>query len=56
MNVSLICACKNRYKPLMISLSSWLLVEEIKEKLPVFGKEIFEDKTHQWKVNDLTNK
>ena len=27
------------------------VVEEIKAKLPVFGKEIFEDKTHQWKVN-----
>jgi molybdopterin synthase catalytic subunit len=27
------------------------LVDEIKSKLPIFGKEIFEDKTHQWKVN-----
>ena len=27
------------------------LVEEIKEKAPVFGKEQFEDATHQWKVN-----
>lgn len=27
------------------------IVEEIKEKLPVFGKEIFEDGNHQWKVN-----
>ena len=27
------------------------LVEEIKAKAPIFGKEIFEDKTHQWKVN-----
>ena len=27
------------------------LVEELKSKLPVFGKEIFEDDTHQWKVN-----
>lgn len=27
------------------------VVEEIKAKAPVFGKEIFEDKTHQWKVN-----
>ncbi len=27
------------------------LVENIKEKLPIFGKEIFEDETHQWKVN-----
>ena len=27
------------------------LVEEIKAKAPVFGKEIFEDDSHQWKVN-----
>lgn len=27
------------------------IVEEIKANVPVFGKEIFEDKTHQWKVN-----
>ena len=27
------------------------IVEEIKAKVPVFGKEIFEDNTHQWKVN-----
>ena len=27
------------------------LVEEIKAKAPIFGKEIFEDDSHQWKVN-----
>jgi molybdopterin synthase catalytic subunit len=27
------------------------LVDEIKEKVPIFGREIFEDETHQWKVN-----
>lgn len=27
------------------------VVEAIKADVPVFGKEIFEDKTHQWKVN-----
>ncbi|HEY9115324.1 MAG TPA: molybdenum cofactor biosynthesis protein MoaE [Bacteroidales bacterium] len=27
------------------------VVEAIKAKAPVFGKEIFEDSTHQWKVN-----
>ncbi len=27
------------------------VVEEIKASVPVFGKEIFEDSTHQWKVN-----
>lgn len=28
------------------------LVEEIKNKVPIFGKEIFEDHTHQWKINN----
>ena len=27
------------------------VVKEIKAKVPVFGKEIFEDSTHQWKKN-----
>ncbi len=27
------------------------IVEEIKVNVPIFGKEIFEDETHQWKVN-----
>lgn len=27
------------------------LVEEIKAHVPIFGKEIFEDETHQWKTN-----
>ena len=27
------------------------IVEEIKANVPVFGKEIFEDDTHQWKRN-----
>ena len=27
------------------------VVEEIKKKVPVFGKEIFEDESYQWKVN-----
>ena len=27
------------------------LVEEIKVKVPIFGKEVFEYETHQWKVN-----
>ncbi len=27
------------------------VVEEIKAKVPVFGKELFEDQSHQWKVN-----
>lgn len=28
------------------------LVERIKKDVPVFGKEIFEDETHVWKVNN----
>ena len=27
------------------------IVEEIKKEVPVFGKEVFEDDTYQWKVN-----
>lgn len=27
------------------------LVEEIKANVPIFGKELFEDDSHQWKVN-----
>ena len=27
------------------------VVEQIKAKAPVFGKEVFNDTTHQWKVN-----
>ncbi len=28
------------------------LVERIKKEAPIFGKEIFEDETHVWKVNN----
>lgn len=28
------------------------VVEEIKTKVPVYGKEVFEDSSHQWKVNN----
>ena len=30
--------------------TQWL-VNQVKERTPIFGKEIFEDETHQWKVN-----
>ncbi|MCC6600104.1 MAG: molybdenum cofactor biosynthesis protein MoaE [Crocinitomicaceae bacterium] len=30
--------------------SRWI-VEEIKKQVPVFGKEIFDDQTHVWKIN-----
>jgi hypothetical protein len=35
MNVSLICACKNRKRALYVSLASWLLCDEIKEIIVV---------------------
>ena len=28
------------------------IIAQIKKEVPVFGKEVFEDKTHQWKVNN----
>lgn len=28
------------------------IVEEIKQKVPVYGKELFEDESHQWKINN----
>ena len=27
------------------------IVERLKAELPIWGKEIFEDETHQWKLN-----
>jgi molybdopterin synthase catalytic subunit len=27
------------------------LVNQVKEQVPIFGKEIFENEAHQWKVN-----
>lgn len=38
------------HRHLAIDSCRWV-VEEIKAKAPIFGKEIFEDETHQWKVN-----
>lgn len=34
-NVSIICACKNRYEPLKVSLISWLNFDEVKEVIIV---------------------
>ncbi|MEP6926587.1 MAG: molybdenum cofactor biosynthesis protein MoaE [Ginsengibacter sp.] len=31
------------------------VVERIKTELPVWGKEIFEDESYQWKENSITN-
>jgi hypothetical protein len=48
MNVSLICACKNRNAPLKISLSSWLLFPQISEIIIV-------DWSSDESLNDLVN-
>ncbi len=29
------------------------IVEMIKKEVPIFGKEVFEDETHQWKMNTV---
>jgi molybdopterin synthase catalytic subunit len=42
-------ASSKHRKPVRAAIE--FLVEEIKSKVPVFGKEIFEDQSHQWKVN-----
>ena len=34
-----------------VQLAIKFLVEEIKAKTPIFGKEIFSDDSHQWKTN-----
>ena len=48
MNVSVICACKNRYDALRISLNSWLAFDEIKEIIIV-------DWSSDNPINHLTN-
>ena len=35
----------------MVQQAIEFVVEEIKAKIPVFGKELFEDDSHVWKVN-----
>ena len=32
------------------SATEWI-VNQVKDRTPIFGKEIFEDQSHQWKVN-----
>jgi len=30
--------------------TEWI-VNQVKDRTPIYGKEIFEDQSHQWKVN-----
>jgi len=46
--VSLICACRNRVKPLLISLSSWLLIDQI-------GEIIIVDWSSDESIKNITN-
>ncbi|MBX7202154.1 MAG: molybdenum cofactor biosynthesis protein MoaE [Bacteroidia bacterium] len=39
-----------RHRQQAFEACRWI-VEEIKAKVPVFGKEIYHDNTHSWKVN-----
>ncbi len=45
----LVLASSARRKVVFQALQT--VVEEIKKRVPVFGKEIFEDDSYQWKVN-----
>jgi molybdopterin synthase catalytic subunit len=38
------------HRTIVFEALAWL-VQEIKDKAPVFGKELFEDDSHQWKTN-----
>lgn len=38
------------HRPDAFAATQWL-VNEIKKRIPIFGKEILEDETHEWKVN-----
>jgi len=42
-------ASSKHRKPVRAALE--FLVEEIKTKVPIFGKELLNDQSHQWKVN-----
>jgi molybdopterin synthase catalytic subunit len=43
-------ASSTRRKPCMEAVE--YLVERIKKEVPIFGKEVFEDASHQWKENN----
>ena len=48
--ISLFVFTSSKHRKMAIDACSFI-VEEIKSKAPVWGKEIFEDNTHQWKEN-----
>ena len=48
--ISLFVFTSSKHRQMAIDACSYV-VEEIKSKAPVWGKEIFEDESHEWKVN-----
>jgi len=48
--LSLFVFVSSKHRTMAFDACRWI-VEEIKTKIPVWGKEIFEDDTHSWKVN-----
>ena len=49
--ISLFVFTSSKHRKMAIDACSFI-VEEIKSKAPVWGKEIFEDNTHIWKINN----
>jgi len=50
--ISLFVFTSSAHRKIAIDACSWL-VEEIKSKVPVWGKEIFEDESYTWKENTI---
>lgn len=48
--LSLFVFVSSKHRTMAFDACRWI-VEEIKTKIPVWGKEIFEDDTHSWKIN-----
>ena len=49
--ISLFVFCSSQHRRAAIDACNEI-VERIKKELPVWGKEVFEDASYQWKVND----
>jgi molybdopterin synthase catalytic subunit len=48
--ISLFVFTSSKHRKMAIEACNFV-VEEIKAKVPVWGKELFEDDTHTWKIN-----
>ena len=52
--ISLFVFTSSRHRKMAIDACAFV-VEEIKNKVPVWGKEILSDNSHSWKQNTRTN-